>query len=220
MFSKSVWRSTAVSVLVLSALGVLAISAQTTTNAAAQQSRIANSYEQLPLSFEVNRGQTDKQVRFMARGRGYGVFLTGHEAVLALHAAALGKSAPRSSPAKTDVLKMQLLGVNPSVEPHGVAPLPGTINYFRGNDPSRWQSGVPTFAKVEFPGVYPGVDLLYYGDQGQLEYDFVVAPNADPETIRLHFAGAGKLQLAATGDLTVWGKNGRIVFHKPIVYQQ
>ena len=79
--------------------------------------------------------------------------------------------------------------------------------------------GFQTFAKVEFPGVYPGVDLLYYGDQGQLEYDFVVAPNADPETIRLHFAGAGKLQLAATGDLTVWGKNGRIVFHKPIVYQ-
>jgi hypothetical protein len=114
---------------------------------------------------------------------------------------------------------MQLRGANWSAEPRGADPLAGTVSYFRGNDPFRWQSGVPTFAKVEFTGVYPGVDLVYYGNQGQLEYDFVVAPNANPKTICLHFAGAKKLQLLATGDLAVQATNGLIVFHKPVVYQ-
>jgi presenilin-like A22 family membrane protease len=226
MFPKSLWRSTAVSILVLPAFGVIASSAQTLADTSAQHRRIVDSYGRLPLSFEVNRGQTDKQVKFMARGSGYAVFLTGQEAVLALHASPSGNSAPRrnrqhrSSSPKTDVLQMQLLGANPSAEPQGADPLSGTVNYFRGNDPSRWQSGVPTFAKVEFAGVYPGVDLVYYGNQGQLEYDFVVAPNADPATIRLHFAGAGKLRLAATGDLTVRARNGKIAFHKPYMYQE
>ncbi len=226
MLSKSLWHSTALSVLMLAAFGVIASSAQTPADTSALHRRIADSYGRLPLSFEVNRGQTDKQVKFMARGSGYAVLLTGQEAVLALHASPSGNSAalssrlrPSSLP-RTDVLQMQLLGANPSAEPQGAEPLPGTINYFRGNDPSRWQSGVPTFAKVEFSGVYPGIDLVYYGNQGQLEYDFVVAPNADPATIRLHFAGSGKLQLAATGDLTVQAKNGQIVFHKPVVYQE
>jgi hypothetical protein len=206
--------------------GVITSSAQSPAETAAQRSRIADSYGRLPLSFEVNRGQTDKQVKFLARGSGYGVFLTRQEAVLALHASPAGDSATlsdrlhRSSSRKTDVLKMQLVGANPSVEPQGADPLSGTVNYFRGNDPSHWQSGVPTFAKVEFGGVYPGVDLVYYGNQGQLEYDFAVAPNADPKTIRLHFAGARKLELAPTGDLTVRAKNGRIVFHKPSAYQE
>lgn len=227
MFSISLGRSTTLAVLVLSAFGAIASLAQTPAKTTAQQqTRIVNSYGRLPLAFEANRGQTDNQVRFLARGSGYGVFLTGQEAVLALHAspqrnlATLHNDPQLTSAPKTDVLRMQLLGANPSVEPHGAEPLSGTVNYFRGSDPSRWQSGVATFAKVEFTGVYPGVNLVYYGDQGQLEYDFVVAPKADPKAILLHFPGARKLQLLAAGDLTVQATNGLIVFHKPTIYQK
>ena len=226
MFSISLWRSRALAVLMLPVFGMIASSAQTPAETAAQRTRIVDSCGRLPLAFEVNRGQTDKRVRFLARGSGYGVFLTGQEAILALHASPARNSPTlrnrlhQPSPPKTDVVQMQLLGADPSAEPHGAEQLSGTVNYFRGNDPSRWQSGVPTFAKVQFTGVYPGVDLVYYGNQGQLEYDFVVAPNANPKNIRLHFAGADKLQLAPAGDLAVRAKNGRIVFHRPTVYQE
>ena len=224
MFSISLSRSTALSTLMLAGFSVMASSAQTPPETAAQRSSIASSYGKLPLTFEVNRGQTDRRVRFLARGSGYGVFLTPQEAVLALHAPDSGdtsKPAGRHLPSstKTDVLRMRLLGGNGSAEPHGADPLAGTVNYFRGNDPSHWQSGVSTFAKVEFAGVYPGVELVYYGNQQQLEYDFVVAPKASPEAIRLQFAGAGKIQLAADGDLTVRARNGMVVFHAPTVYQ-
>jgi hypothetical protein len=225
MFSISLGRSTAVSILAFAALGAIASSAQTRPETAPRPGSIASSYGKLPLAFEANRGQSDPRVRFLARGSGYGVFLTGQEAVLALHVSPSGNltkadKSHRPSPSPTDVLRMQLLGANPSAEPHGAEPLAGAVNYFRGNDPSRWQSGVPTFAKVEFTGVYPGIDLDYYGNQQQLEYDFAVAPNANPGTIRLHFAGARKLQLLATGDLSVHAANGLIVFHQPTVYQE
>ena len=101
----------------------------------------------------------------------------------------------------------------------GAEQLPGTANYFIGNDPSKWHSNVPTYAKVKYAGVYPGVDLVYYGSQRQLEYDFVVAPGADPKSVRLHFAGAKRLKLDSNGDLQVTARNGEIAFHKPIVYQ-
>jgi hypothetical protein len=209
--------------LAFAALGALASSAQAPPETA-PRSIISSSYGKLPLAFEANLGQSDKRVRFLARGSGYGVFLTGQEAVLSLHASASGHltkagASHRPSPSPTDVLRMQLLGANWSAEPHGAEPLAGTVNYFRGNDPSRWKSEVPTFAKVQFAGVYPGIDLVYYGNQQQLEYDFVVAPGANPDTIRLHFAGARKLQLLTIGDLTVKAPDGLIVFHKPVVYQ-
>lgn len=225
MFSISLSRSTVLSIVAFAAIGALGSAAQTRLPSAPQPGSVLSSYGKLPLAFEANHGQTDKRVRFLARGSGYGVFLTGQEAVLALHASASGKPAPSiggpgPSPTKTDALRMQLLGARAAAEPHGAEPLAGTVSYFRGNDPSRWQSGVPTFAKVEFAAVYPGIDLVYYGNQRQLEYDFVVAPGANPDAIRLHFAGASKLELAATGDLTVQAENGFVVFHEPAVYQE
>ncbi len=95
----------------------------------------------------------------------------------------------------------------------------GTANYFIGNDPKKWYSNVPTYAKVKYTGVYPGVDLIFYGNQQHLEYDFVVAPRADTTAIRLHFAGIRKLKLNKKGDLEVIAKNGEITFHKPVVYK-
>jgi len=192
---------------------------------------VAENYGKLPLSFEANHGQSDPRVKFLSRGSGYSLFLTDSSAVLALtrqdgssatHAGAKGnapKPASASQARKTDVVQMKLAGTNPDVHVAGADQLPGKVNYFIGNDPAKWRSNVSTYSKVQYAGVYPGVDLVYYGNQRQLEYDFVVAAGADPKPIRLEFAGAKKLKLTADGDLTISAANGEIAFHKPVLYQ-
>jgi sugar lactone lactonase YvrE len=196
---------------------------------AAKRVQPAGDYGKLPLSFEANRGQADKRVKFLSRGNGYSLFLTDSAAVLALSkgdaAAGQGTAAgktPRLSAksVKTDVIRMELAGAGGSMQISATEQLPGMANYFIGNDPSQWHSGVPTYARVRYTDVYPGVDLVYYGNQRQLEYDFVVAPGADPRPIRLRFAGAEALRLDANGDLAVVAANGEIAFHKPVLYQE
>jgi len=175
----------------------------------------AANYGKLPLSFEANHGQSDPQVKFLSHGNGYSLFLTDSAAVLALTKSDppsnenLGKLAAGKKPARTaksakaDVIRMELTGASHGIQVTGADQLPGTANYFIGSDPEKWHSQVPTYAKVKYSGVYPGVDLVYYGNQRQLEYDFVVAPHADPDSIRLHFARAKKISLNANGDLAV-----------------
>jgi hypothetical protein len=232
--------------------GLLAqnLSAQSAEPSAASKARLAQTYGELPMSFEANHGQTARQVSFLSRGDGYGLFLVGQEAVLTLrspipvagstHPARLTANgvAPDSQPAamlrdgssvtasttnspqyKTDVVRMQLSDANAGSVPVGVERLPGTSNYFRGNDPAKWIANVPNFAKVRYAGIYPGVDLIYYGNQRQLEYDFIVAPGASPNAIRLHFSGARSVKLSASGDLAIAAENGSIAFQKPAIYQ-
>jgi len=204
---------------------------QPPVNAAAAKALVAQNYGKIPLSFEANQGQADKTVKFVSRGSGYSLFLTDSSAVLALtkpdtsngklgHTAGKSLKPASAHPAsKTDVVGMDLAGANRATHVSGMAQLPGTANYFIGNDPAQWHSGVPTFARVRYAGVYPGIDLVYYGNQRQLEYDFVVAPGASPKPIRLQFVGARKLDLTTDGDLTVSAANGQIAFHKPVIYQ-
>jgi uncharacterized protein (TIGR03437 family) len=179
------------------------------------------SYGKLPLSFEANTGQVDGSVKFLARGSGYGLYLTADEAVLALRKG--GCAGPPAADAwahQTDVVRMRLAGASSgAAAPAGEDQLPGTANHFVGNDPARWHTRVPTYAKVRYHGVYPGVDLVYYGNRRQLEYDFVVAPGANPKLIRLHFAGAKALRLGTDGDLVVTAAGGAMTFHQPAVYQ-
>src|ERR1035438_585006 len=132
----------------------------------------------VPLSFEPNQGQTDSAVQFLSRGTGYALFLTPGKVVLNLErqqpaSAAAKGHAPQA--ASVDTVRMSLIGANPQANPAGLARQPGVVSYFIGNDPKRWRSGIPTYGKVEYPQVYPGVDLVFYGNQRQLEYDFVVA---------------------------------------------
>ncbi len=211
--------------------------AQTTSeipkSASIEKAQLAADYGRLPLSFEANAGQTDGRVKFFSRGSGYGLYLTSDEAVLALngHPCAAGRSALASRTGQEGgqtgcanhmaVVTMRLAGrTNGSSNPTGDEPLPGSANYFVGSDPAAWRSGVPTYAKVRYSNVYPGVDLLYYGNQRQLEYDFWVAPHADPKAIRLQFSGVTKLKLDPDGDLIVSSKNGDIAFRKPVIYQE
>ena len=170
------------------------------------------SYGKLPLSFEVNQGQSDERVKFLARGQGYSLFLTPAEAVLSLRAPAHQRSLPRSCACGSSARTRH-------PELTGLDPLPGTSNYFIGNDPERWQRDVPHYARVKYAGVYPGIDLVYYGNQRQLEYDLVVAPGADPARIALAFDGVRTLSLDPHGNLVLETSQGDLVQHKPVIYQ-
>jgi hypothetical protein len=179
-------------------------------------------YGQLPLSFEANQGQTAAQVNFLARGPGYGLFLTPGEAVLSLQKPAAANPGPgAAAPApEGDVLRLQLVGASATPRVAGLDRLPGTSNYFLGNDPSQWHTGIANYARVAYQGVYPGVDLVYYGNQRQLEYDFVVAPGTSAGVIRLGFRGAEGMALDAQGNLVQHTAGGDIVEQAPVLYQQ
>jgi len=166
---------------------------------------------QLPLSFEANRGQADSTVKFLSRGDGYALFLTSTEAVFKLR-----QAAPAGQ--KTSVLRMKLLGADSTATVSGAEPHSGTANYFIGNDPQKWRTGVPTYGKVSYRGVYPGVDLVFYGNQRELEYDLTVAPGADPKQIALEFSGA-KPKLNRRGDLVLDLSGDVILLHRPVIYQ-
>jgi len=186
------------------------------------------SYGKLPLSFEVNQGQTDAQVKLLARGQGYTLFLTPTEAVLSLKKpqakAEASPSSIRSSSAASEtigtVLRMRLIGANSAPKIVGREPLPGRVNYLIGKEPGKWHTQVPIYGKVAYEGVYPGVDLVYYGNQGQLEYDFVVSPGADPQQIELAFQGADNIGLNPAGELVLHAQKGDIRMHKPVIYQE
>ena len=210
---------------------------------AALRAQAARNYGRLPLAFEPNRGQTDKSVKFLSRGRGYQLFLTQDEAVLSLKkpAAASGQQpaggnskletgnsspVPSPQPQAPDVLRMTLPGANINAPMAGVDELPGKSNYFIGRDPSQWHTQVPNYRKVAVKQVYPGIDLVYYGQERQLEYDFVVAPGADPKAIALAIdsdnskvATSHSPRIDATGDLVVTLEGGEVRFHRPTIYQ-
>jgi hypothetical protein len=175
-------------------------------------------YGQLPLSFEANEGQADPSVNFLSRGNGYALFLTPREAVLSLRKAenTQGADAPRSP---ADVLRMQLIGGNMAPAMAGLDQMPGVSNYFMGNDTSRWHTNIPNYARVAYRNVYPGIDLIYDGNRGQLEYDFVVAPGANPGVIQLAFQGAQNMAVDAQGNLVLHTAGGDLVEQAPALYQ-
>ncbi len=179
---------------------------------AATNARVSESYGKLPLQFEANRGQTHEDVHFLSRGAGYSLYLTAGEAVLLL-------SKPDAD-AKRVALRMSLVGAARKPQVNGLDELPGKANYFVGGDRSRWRTNVPTYAKVQYQNIYPGIDLVYYGNQRQLEYDFVVAPGADPNKIVLGFKGANKIEIDTEGSLVLHPSGGDIRQHKPILYQE
>jgi hypothetical protein len=185
------------------------------------QLRMTGEYGKIPLGFEVNQGQTDAQVQFLSRGAGYTVFLTPTSAVLSLRHRDDGsqKSEFARSNKPANVLRIALLGANPASKATGVGQLPGRSNYFIGNDPTKWRVDVPSYARVSYQDIYEGVDLVYYGNQRQLENDFVVAPGADARVIALAFGGAKEIAIGKAGDLLLQTANGQVQMQKPVAYQ-
>jgi Beta-propeller repeat/Abnormal spindle-like microcephaly-assoc'd, ASPM-SPD-2-Hydin len=218
--------------------------------AAAAPAALLEGYGNLPLAFEANQGQSDARVKFISRGSGYALFLTPTEAVLSLRVGDTagnkkslatrprGRAIRRPSDvnqrfelARHDrgreaILRMRLVGASSTASPAGLEELPGKLNYFIGSDRNKWRTDVPTFAKVRYESVYPGVDLIYHGDRRQLEYDFIVAPGANPDLIRMSFGGSfgehGAVvpEMDAKGNLLLRTSARNIGLPLPFVYQQ
>ena len=200
--------------------------------------QLRDAYGKVPLHFQPNVGQTDPQVKFLARDRGYALFLTPAEAVLVLQrSGAPGRLSPSlenrltrggvppdmakaAQEPETAVVRMQFAGADAATKLVGLDELPGRVNDFRGADPARWRRNIPTYARVAYRQLYPGIDLVFYGNQRQLEYDLVVAPGADPGAIALQFAGAERATVGAQGDLVLTVKGGELRWQKPVIYQE
>jgi Beta-propeller repeat len=173
-------------------------------------------YAKLPLAFETNQGQTDSHVKYLARGQGYTLFLTSSEAALSFST----RTSPLSRAADSSAsLRIQLLGGNTAPEIIAQEELPGTSNYFIGQDPKNWRTNIPQYARVVYRDAYPGIDLAYYGNQRQLEYDIVVAPGADSGRVRFAVHGAHRLHVNRSGDLVMRTTDSEVLWHKPLVYQ-
>jgi Bacterial Ig-like domain (group 3)/Beta-propeller repeat len=196
------------------------------------QSTILDDYGKLPLSFEANRGQTASHVKFLSRTSSFMLFLTGDEAVFALNGrqtdtwkekiARVSRTSPSGTiyPKAGGVLRMKLRNANPAAKVRGLDELAGRSNYFIGNDPKKWSARVPTFTRVKYEEIYSGIDLVYYGNQRQLEYDFIVAPGADPRRIAFAVSGAKRIRRDAQGGLVFEVGEEEVRWHQPLVYQE
>ncbi len=189
-------------------------------------------FKKMPLRFEVNRGQTDAQVRFIARTSDNTLFLTAGEAVLSLpkltpepeakHASRKSAFENKIHPVESATIRLRPVGSNPQPRLTGMDKQPGMSNYFIGNDPRKWRTNVEAYAKVKYENVYPGIDLIYYGNQdGKIEYDFKVAVGANPELIAMSVEGAERVALdEESGGLILSTAVGRVRQHAPRIYQE
>jgi hypothetical protein len=180
----------------------------------------------LPMRFEPNLGQTDSRVLYLARGAGYAVYLTNTGATLALTArrpanVEMGTLAKdQTQTAQREAIRMEIVGARGDATLQSEQLLDGRSNYFIGHDASKWITNVPQFGAIRYVGVYDGIDAIFYGKQNTLEYDFVVAPGADPSQIRVRFEGQESADVTADGDLLLTTKNGELRQLRAVVTQE
>jgi len=185
-------------------------------------------YGKLPLVFEKNQGQADLQARFLARGRGYTAFLTSDGMVLSLRATNV-VPIPRTAnvpatggglSAQAEIMQFRLSGATRNPAVLGEDEQLGRVNYFFGKDPTKWRTNVPTYARVRYKNVYPGIDLVYYGTGRQLECDFAISPGANPNRIQFEITGAKEIRVDTDGDLVLKTTSRQLRFQMPVVYQE
>jgi len=202
---------------------------------AAAKARVKQQYGRLPMNFEVNQGQANDSVRFLSRGHGYQVFLTDSEAALVLSQAKSDEaknsdasnerpeSLSQSGDTQSNILRIKPVGARAgkeiSKQVSGYELLPTKSNYLIGNDPSRWHTGIANYARVEYSQIYPGINMAFYGTQQALEYDFIVAPGADPNDITISIEGAEKIELDDQGDLVLHVAGQKVYHRSPLTYQ-
>lgn len=177
-----------------------------------ERKAISENFDHVPLHFEVNQGQAEQDVRFLSRSNHRVLLLKQNEAQLFL-----ANNKPNQQP---DVLTMKLIAANNDPIAQGEDELQGRANYFIGNDEAKWQKDIPTYKRIRYSNVYDGIDLVYYGNQSELEYDFVVAPNTNPEVIKLNFENTEDIKIDANGNLVLKTGNHTIRQHRPIAYQE
>ncbi len=197
-------------------------------NAGELRKEALNKIAGLPLYFEANHGQVDRSVRYLARSGRYSLFLTDDAAVFSLiggetHKGLLPQGFLANSDGETKLtesaVRVRLVGANPHPEVEGLEALPGRVNYLIGDDKSNWHMNIPTFGRVKFAGVYPGIDLVYYGNPDALEYDLIAAPGADASKIKFAIEGPATTSADADGNIQIETASGRITMRKPRVYQ-
>ncbi len=171
-------------------------------------------YSKLPLYFEENSGQAQPEVKFILRGSGHTLFLTADGAALTL------RGAGTYSNIKSSILRMKFVGANYLPQLTGLGELSGKCNYFIDNNPKKWRTNIRAYARVKCQNLYPGIDLIYYGNQRHLKYDLTLTPGTNPESIRLAFDGAEKFRLDERGDLVIVTPVGEVRQHKPVIYQE
>jgi hypothetical protein len=171
-------------------------------------SQASHAYGKLPLSFIPNKGQTNESVRYYAEGHGFGFYFTDHKAVLSMQKGERGQA-----------LDLRFLGASPNATLVAERQGQGKVNYLRGDDPSKWQSGLPTYGQLAYQGLWPGVDMHFRGSGGKLKYEFALKPGAQPDRVRLAYAGAQGLSLASAGSLLVQTPLGTLRDSKPRAWQ-
>ena len=200
------------------------------------RARAMKTYAALPMMFEANAGQTDPRVRFLSRAPGYTLFLTDKEAVLSLPASLPGSASadptqhsqkspgPQSDnphpPKLAHIVRLKFAGGSTPIAITGRDQLPGKTNYFLGNDPKQWHRDIANYKAVEYRGIYPGVDAVFHGNQQRLEYDFIVAPGADPHVIALDVEGAKHMRITPRGEVVLGVGQSELELEKPVVYQE
>jgi hypothetical protein len=163
-------------------------------------------WDAIPLSFEPDTGRESPEARYLARGSSFTLYLADSEILLSGH-----DQVP---------LRMKFVGANLAPLILGENQQASSSNYFVGNDPSKWRTSVPNYARTRYQGVYPGIDLVYYGHDGNLEYDWIVSPGADPRRIRLHFDSADRVRIDNQGELVIELGQTEYRHRKPVVYQE
>jgi hypothetical protein len=193
----------------MSVASALLVSQPSDRPSEAERKIIERNFDLLPLKFEPNQGQSSSDAKFLAQGRGFSALFKENEAdfLFAGHTAMSG------------LLRVSLLNASRNATVLGEKRLPGTVNYFIGNDREKWHTKLPTFECLRYTSVYPGTDLIYYGNKGSLEFDYQLSPGVVPSQIRMRFEGARSLRIDGKGDLIVKANDGHISFQKPVIYQ-
>ena len=215
------FRSLGLALLSVAAAGVLlqigpaqasSKKARRSTASATKQQALA-AYGKLPLAFTANAGQTDARVRYSAQGAGFSVFLTRREAMLSL------QRPGKQRRGRGVALALRFLGSNRNVAIRGERPGPGRVNYLLGNDPAKWHTGLRTDERVVYRNLWPGVDMVFAGQNGELKYEFLVRPGARVRDIRLAYRGAKRLSLDRQGNLRIGTPLGVLTDTRPTSYQ-
>ena len=189
----------------------------------------AKAFDKTPLGFEENRGQSDPSVKFLTRGPGYAVYLNSSEAVFVHRfrhslpefnlAASSAENLLGFSRGKSAV-HLQWVNANPRARARALDPQQGTTNYFIGNDPKKWRRKVPLYSRVQFEDLYPGINLVYHGDQKRVEFDYLVAPSADPSAIQLGIGAPSIVGITKEGQLSIIADGDEVVLLPPVAYQE
>jgi cell division septation protein DedD len=227
--SINIFVKTFFSVVITLAL-VAGVSRQTESSRGTQN-ELPAVYDALPLNFELNQGQTHQRVKFLARNQGYVLFLTATEAVMALDNPAAHRKGKENLDARKNqslekikpprsILRMKLEGANRAPQIEGLDQSATMSNYFAGAEPTGWRTNIPNYARVRYAQVYPGIDMVYYGVERRLEYDFIVAPGSDPEIIGINFSGIQDFEISQMGDVILHTLQGDVRQSKPTAYQE